>query len=96
MNGKKLKKSNSLLAENELNIFSDIVREDVLSKTQYLEHFSRNIINLFKYDEREIDRIVIKIKKEIDLLIQNDYNWLLKNYNRSEVELFEERKSYTS
>jgi hypothetical protein len=35
------------VAEQELDIFSDLVWEGVLTKAEYLEHFSKNHIFLF-------------------------------------------------
>jgi len=57
-----IKKNKPLMAEEELNIFSDVVWEDVLTKTEYLEHISKNDINLFKCNSKEIIRIYIKLK----------------------------------
>ncbi|WP_442266348.1 DUF6495 family protein [Tenacibaculum sp. ZS6-P6] len=92
---KKIKENQPSLAENELNLFSDIVWENVLNRTEYLEHFSKNTINLFKCKEEKISRIVIKVHKEVDLLTQNDYNWLLENYDTEDVELFNGTKTYS-
>ncbi|SNR16183.1 DUF6495 family protein [Tenacibaculum jejuense] len=93
---KKIKEQQPALAENELNLFSDIVWEDVLKRAEYLEHFSKNTINLFECKEDKISRIVIKVHKEVDLLTQNDYNWLLENYDSEDVELFNGTKNYSS
>ena len=93
---KKIKENQPSLAENELNLFSDIVWENVLNRTEYLEHFSKNTINLFECKEDKISRIVIKVHKEVDLLTQNDYNWLLENYDTEEVELLNGTKTYSS
>lgn len=93
---KKIKEENPNLAEDEMNIFSDVVWDDVLSKTEYLEHFSKTSLNLFKCNEVEMKRIVIKVHKDIDLLTQNGYNWLLKNYNDSTVEFLNGSKKYSN
>jgi len=93
---KKIKEEKAALAENELNVFSDIVWDNVLNKTEYLEHFSKNTINLFNCKAEKISRIVIKVEKEVDLLTQNGYTWLLENYNSKEVDIFEGSKKYTS
>ncbi|WP_075341350.1 DUF6495 family protein [Tenacibaculum agarivorans] len=93
---KKIKEEKAALAENELNVFSDIVWNNVLNKTEYLEHFSKNTINLFNCKAEKISRIVIKVEKEVDLLTQNGYTWLLENYNSKEVDIFEGSKKYTS
>ena len=48
-----IKKEKSTVAEDEMNVFSDVVWDDVLSKTSYVEHFSETTANLFKCDERK-------------------------------------------
>ena len=47
----KMKSENSSLVEEELNLFSDMVWDDVLSKVEYLEHFSDNSVNFFKCEK---------------------------------------------
>ena len=41
---KQIKKEKAQVAEEEMNIFSDVVWDDVLTKTAYLEHFSKQSI----------------------------------------------------
>jgi hypothetical protein len=84
------------VAEEEMNIFSDIVWEDVLSKTTYIEHFSETSVNLFKCNENEIHRIVIKINWDINLLKQEGFEWLMQNPLDNSVEIFKGDKKYNS
>lgn len=91
---KKIKEENPTLAEEELNLFSDLVWEDVLNKVQYLEHFSPNSWNLFKTDKESVSRIVVQVQKEINLLNQEGYEWLLKNPKDTTVEYFKGEKKY--
>lgn len=84
------------LAEEELNIFSDMVWEDVLNKVSYLEHFSKESVNLFKCDKTNISRIVIQVSKEIDLLTEDGYKWLLQNPQDDAIEYLKGSKAYTS
>ncbi len=91
---KKMKLEKTSIAEEEMNIFSDIVWNDVLNKTKYLEHFSKNTLNLFECKEEEINRIVLKINGDIDLLTKEGYEWLLKNYNKEGVDFFNATKIY--
>lgn len=90
-----LKKEKPQVAEDELNVFSDVVWDDVLTRTKYLEHFSKQSINLFKCDEKEIHRIFVKVNNNIDLLEKEGYEWLLKNPTDDAVELFTGSKSYS-
>ena len=91
-----IKKNKPLMAEEELNIFSDVVWEDVLTKTEYLEHISKNDINLFKCNSKEIIRIYIKLKDlSKSFLSANDYNWFIKNPLDDSIEYFKAVKKYT-
>lgn len=82
------------IAEEEINIFSDIVWDDVLNKTHYLEHYSKKSVNLFKCNKNEIHRIVITITKEINILEQEGFEWLLKNPTDDSVQIFTGVKPY--
>ena len=93
---KDIKANKPELAEEELNLFSDLVWEDVLNKVNYLEHFSKNSVNLFKTDKDSISRIVIQVNKEIDLLNQEGYEWLLKHPKDDVVDYLKGIKNYTS
>lgn len=89
-----IKNEKPQIAEDEMNVFSDMVWDDVLTKTKYVDHFSKTTINLFKCSKNEIQRIVIKVNKEIDLLNKEGFEWLLKNPNDDSVELLEGKKPY--
>lgn len=90
----KIKSNNPDLVEEELNLFSDMVWEDVLSKVNYLEHISKSSMNLFKINDQSMDRIVVQIHKNIDLFKEEDYKWLLNNPNDDTIEYFKGTKEY--
>lgn len=91
-----IKKNKPNVAEEEMNVFSDIVWDDVLTKTTYVEHFSETSANLFKCDKEEIHRIAIKINWDINLLQQEGFEWLMKNPLDSSVDIFKGSKPYNS
>lgn len=92
----KMKLENPVMAEEELNIFSDIVWEDVLTKTKYIEHISENHINLFKCNTSEIIRIYIKLNdSNKNFLDKNDFNWFANNFLDDSIEYFKAVKKYT-
>lgn len=93
---KEIKANKPELAEEELNLFSDLVWEDVLNKVNYLEHFSATSVNLFKTEKENISRIVVQVNKDIDLLTQEGYEWLLKNPNDEAVDYFTGTKRYST
>lgn len=82
------------VAEEVMNVFSDVVWEDVLTKTQYVEHFSKTSVNLFKCEGEEIHRIAIKITWDINLLEQKGFEWLMQNPMDNSVEIYRGSKPY--
>lgn len=89
-----IKQAQPSVAEEEMNIFSDVVWDDVLTKTKYVEHFSKTSANLFKCDGEEIHRIAIKINWDINLLEQKGFEWLMKNPMDNSVDIFKGTKPY--
>ena len=90
-----IKKEKPDVAEEELNLFSELVWENVLSKTNYLEHFSKQNINLFKCEEKGISRIVVQISKVgFDFFNDKDYQWFIDNTNDDSIQFFKGIKEY--
>ncbi|OSY89430.1 histidyl-tRNA synthetase [Tenacibaculum holothuriorum] len=89
-----LKKEKPHVAQDEMNVFSDVVWDDVLTRTEYLEHFSEKVVNLFKCEEDKMHRIVIEINKDINVQEQEGYEWLLKNPKDNAVEYLSGSKKY--
>jgi hypothetical protein len=90
-----IKEQNPEVALEEMNVFSDIVWEDVLTKTTYVEHFSETYANFFKCEADKIHRIAIKITWDINLLTQEGFEWLMHNPLDNSVEIFKGSKSFT-
>lgn len=92
----KIKVENPAVADEELNLFSDLVWEKVLQSTSYLEHFSKDSLNLFKCNAEDIQRIVVKINNEsVDLMDKEGFNWFLDHSNDDTIEYFKGQKPYT-
>ncbi len=90
-----IKKNKPEVAEEELNIFSDLVWEKVLENTNYIEHFSKDTINLFKSDKDNLQRIVVNVKKEgIDLLTKEGFEWFIDNSKEDTIEYLKGQKEY--
>lgn len=83
------------VAEQELDVFSDMIWENVLSQAQFLEHFSSNHVFLFHCFEDEIHSIIIKsTNPSIDLLTQEGLQWLNQNIFGEEVDIHLGKKKY--
>ncbi|MCK5816109.1 MAG: hypothetical protein KAH07_09215 [Flavobacteriaceae bacterium] len=90
-----IKKSNPETAEEEMNLFSDVVWDDVLTKTQYLEHFSSTHLNLFRCDSETIQRIVVTVNKsDFDFLKPDDYQWFVDHSKDDAIDYFKGQKTY--
>ena len=90
-----MKTDKPTMAEEELNIFSDVVWEDVLNKIKFLNNISENHINLFKCHSKEIIRIYIKLNDENrSFLNSEDFKWFLENPLNDGFEYFKASKKY--
>jgi hypothetical protein len=84
------------VAEQELDIFSDLVWEGVLSRTEYLEHFSKNHIFLFQCFETDIQSIVLKsLVPETNFLTKEGLQWLSDNMFTDTIEIKTGKKVFT-
>lgn len=85
------------MAEEELDVFSDLVWEGVLQKAEYLENIAPQQMFLFKITAAEMQLISLKILKEdIDITTAEGYQWLQKHYAEDDVEFFTASKTFTS
>ena len=92
---KEMKMNKPNMAMEEINIFSDIVWEEVLTKAEYLDHFSEKHINLFKCTSKEILRIHIKmIPQDRNFLNPDDFQGFLKDPTHESIEYFRASKKY--
>ncbi|HLS30224.1 MAG TPA: DUF6495 family protein [Flavobacteriaceae bacterium] len=88
-----IKAQNPDLAEEEIDIFSDLVWDKVLQRVKYLEHFSKQQIFLFKTEEFQISLIALKVDNSaIDLLTPEGYQWLRNNLKDDQVTIYTSTK----
>ena len=84
------------VAEQELDVFSDLVWEGVLTAAKYLEHIAPQNIHLFALNEDHMHLIGIKIEKEdVDVTTPEGFNWLRNNLMDENVEFAQANKEYT-
>lgn len=92
---RKIKATKPELADEELNLFSDLVWDQALNKTNYLEHFSERSVNLFKCESKRIHRLVVQVHKQgFNFLNEKDYNWFINNTNHELIEFMRGEKTY--
>jgi hypothetical protein len=90
-----IKTNKPQVAEQELDVFSDLIWEGVLTNAQFLEHFSKNHIFLFHCQEKYIDSMVIKaLVPTVDFLKTEGLQWLTDNIFTETVEILTGKKDY--
>lgn len=88
-----IKRDKPEVAEDEMDVFSDLIWEGVLDKVIYLEHFSTQQMFLFQITQVEIHLIGIKVENEaIDITRREGYQWLQKNLMDDAVNLYTSSK----
>lgn len=91
----KLKAEKPQIAEDELDIFSELIWEGTLSNVQYLENWSEQQVYLFHFKKKNIHLIAVKVlNTTINLLTQEGLHWLEQNIGEDLVEIFEAKKNY--
>ena len=84
------------VAEQELDVFSDLVWEGVLTKVEYLENISAQNMHLFQLTDKEMKLISVKVMNpNIDLSTSEGFEWFKKNWQSDFVEYLTASKAYT-
>jgi hypothetical protein len=90
-----IKQDSPKVAEQELDVFSDLIWEGVLTNAKYLEHYSKSYIFLFHCTEVYMQTIVIKaLVQEVDLLTKDGLIWLGDNLFTETVEIQKGKKVF--
>ncbi|SHG18458.1 hypothetical protein SAMN05444396_105265 [Flavobacterium segetis] len=92
----KIKSEKPEVAEQELDVFSDLVWEGVLTKSEFLEHFSKNHIFLFHIFDTYVQSIVLKsLVTDVDFLTKEGLQWLSDNMFTETIEMKIGKKEFT-
>jgi hypothetical protein len=90
-----IKSNKPEVAEQELDVFSDLIWEGVLTNAQFLEHFSKNHIFLFHCQKEFIQSMVLKsLVSEVDFMSKDGLQWLTDNIFTDTVEIHVGKKDY--
>jgi hypothetical protein len=91
-----IKENKPEVAEQELDVFSDLIWEGVLTRAEFLEHFSKNHIFLFKCFDTYVNSIVLKsLVPEVDFLTKEGLQWLSDNMFTETIEMKIGKKVFT-
>ena len=91
-----IKRDKPEVAEEEIDVFSDLVWEGVLTKVEYLENISAQNMHLFHLTDKEMKLISVKVMNpNIDLSTSEGFEWFKKNWQSDFVEYLTASKAYT-
>ena len=91
-----LKAEKPEVAEQELDVFSDLVWEGVLGKVEYLENISEQHMHLFYLAEKEMKLLSVKVHNpEVDLTTKDGFAWFKKYWQSDYVEYLTASKAYS-
>ncbi|MAN26843.1 MULTISPECIES: DUF6495 family protein [Mesonia] len=89
-----IKQEKPKVAEEELDVFSDLVWEGVLNQAKYLEHFSKQQMFLFKIGEAQMTLVGVKVENPtIDIRTKEGYAWLQDNLLNDQVQIYTSTKA---
>lgn len=91
-----IKKNKPKVADEEMDVFSDLVWEGVLTQAKFLENISPYHMYLFHLADTHISLIGLKILNErADITKRDGFDWLRNNLMSDDVEMFQSEKKYT-
>ena len=84
------------VAEEEVDVFSDLVWEGVLTKVEYLENISAQQMHLFYLSSKEMKLISVKLRNpNVDLTTSEGFGWFKKNWQSDFVDYLVASKAYS-
>jgi len=90
-----IKEERPEVAQGELDVFSDLIWEGVLSKVEYLENISQFHMHLFHLTEKEMKLFSVKVlNPAIDLRTKEGFSWFKRNFQSDFVEYLTASKAY--
>jgi len=91
----KIKLNSADSTDHILDLFSDLVWEDILHKVKFIENISSTHLFLFKCNKNLIDSIIIKSKdSSINLNSSDGQIWLLNNLQANNITVLRSTKNF--
>lgn len=91
-----LKTQKPEIAEQELDIFSDLIWEGALSKVEFLEQFSEKHLFLFQFSDQEARCLIIKSNNpSVNFMTEEGLIWVCENFDSDQLEITQGKKSFT-
>ena len=92
----RIKENQPKVAEEELDVFSDLIWEGVLANVRYLENISGQHMHLFDLTEKEMKLLSVKVlNPDIDLRTKEGFAWFKRNFQSDFVDYITASKAYS-
>lgn len=91
-----IKKEKPYLAEEELDIFSDYVWDNILEKVEYADKIDKNTLFLFRFGKEKINVIIIKTTLNCDFQTSKGLEFLFENIATEDFQVFKSSKTYST
>ena len=92
-----IKKNRPQVAEQEIDLFSDVIWDKALTNVIFIDHFSKNYIFLFKCVDEVVFSWVVKTNNpQIDFVSADGIHWLADNLFSNDVEITKGRKDISN
>ncbi|THD67497.1 hypothetical protein E7Z59_07495 [Robertkochia marina] len=92
---KDIKENKPEVAEEELDLFSDLIWEGVLDKVRFIENIGPTQMHLFAAEEKEMKLIAIRVNSpSVDLTTAEGFAWFKQNFMGDQVEVMTAAKKY--
>jgi hypothetical protein len=92
-----LKVNKPEVAEQEIDVFSDMIWERALTNVNYIDHFSKDYIFLFKCLGNNVFSYVINATKtQVNFLSEEGITWLSENISSDEVVIQKGKKDISN
>lgn len=90
-----IKENQVSLAEEQLDLFSDMIWDKVLDNVAFVENIAASYMFLFKVEEEQMQALVIRILDEsIDVTSKEGFMWLKDNIMSDRVEIRRGAKAF--
>lgn len=92
-----IKANKPTIAEQEIDVFSDMIWDKALTNVKFIDHFSKNYIFLFKCIDSDVFSYVINSSDpNTDFLSADGINWLSENIFSDSVEIQQGKKDISN
>lgn len=89
-----LKSNNPMKVEQQLDAFSDLVWEESLRKTCFINHYSPGAVFVFHAGQKSMTLMGVRTQTNLDFSKLEAWHWLEKHWEDDTVSFYRDQKPY--